>query len=62
MKHMRITEASLIFRAMKGEKWAQEYVSLDKVIGLEPAETFTEFLRVNQIRGYEEVVREGGKA
>lgn len=62
MKHMRITEASLIFRAMRGEEWAQEHVSLDKVVGLEPAETFAEFLRVNQISGYEEVVREGGKA
>lgn len=60
MKPMRITEASLIFRAVKGEEWAQKHVTLDKVIGLEPAETFAEFLRINQICGYEEVVRDGG--
>lgn len=59
MKLMRITEASLIFRAMKGEEWAQRYVTIDKVAGLEPAETFAEFLRINQICGYEEVVRNG---
>lgn len=57
MKLMRIRDASRIFRAMQGDEWAQEVTSVNEVMNLTPAETFTEFLAVNQIEVYDQVAR-----
>jgi hypothetical protein len=49
--------ASRLYRAMNGEQWAQDCTSLEEVEGLHNADTFAEFLRINQIRDAEQVQR-----
>lgn len=56
IKNMSIAEASRIFKAMQGDKEAQRVTTLLEV-ELIPAETFAEFLLINRIRTYEEVIR-----
>ena len=54
--NMQLETASRIFRAMHGDKEAQKTTTILEV-GLYPAETFEEFLELNQIETFEEVVR-----
>lgn len=46
-----------IYRAMNGDKEAQKRVSFRDVAGLDNPPTFAEFLRVNRLQTYEEVLR-----
>ena len=46
-----------IFRAMQGEYEAQYRVTTSEVSLYEPAETFAEFLEVNKLLIYEELIR-----
>lgn len=56
-KNIQLDKAAQIFRAMTGDKAAQAEVTLADVEGLHHAESFEDFLRVNQLQVFEEVVR-----
>ena len=52
-----IEELAWIYRAQNGDKVAQETVTVGEASLYEPARTFAEFLRVNRLPVYEEVLR-----
>lgn len=56
-KNIQLDKAAQIFRAMTGDKTAQELVTLADVEGLHHAESFEDFLKVNQLQTFESVVR-----
>ena len=56
-REMTVEQASRIFRAMNGDPDAQMDTTIEEVQGLNQADTFGEFLIINQIRSYEEVIR-----
>jgi len=57
IKHMRPDEASRLFRAAKGDKWAQSRTTVEEIATIIPAETFKDFLDKNQISIFERVIR-----
>ena len=58
LRHMRLEIAALIYRAMNGDKEAETKVMVGEVDGLCNAASFEEFLDINRISIYEEVVRD----
>lgn len=48
-KNLRVTDASRIFRAMQGDKDAQQLTTIDEVSGYLHAEDFYSFLQINNI-------------
>ncbi len=60
MKHLTVSAASRIFRAMKGDTWAQEKTTIDEVTGMMTADTFGEFLMLNQIKTMKRLSNEKG--
>lgn len=56
-RYIQLDFAAEVFRAMNGDKKAQELVTLADVEGLHNAETFEDFIKVNQMVTFEEVVR-----
>ena len=54
---IRLTEASQIFLAMHGDKQSQEGLTLADVTRHIPAETFEDFLDVNQLKPYDFIPR-----
>ena len=56
-RHIQLDFADEVYRAMAGDKAAQELVTLADVEGLHHAETFEDFLKVNQLETFESVVR-----
>jgi len=57
MKNEQQDKAALIFRAHQGDRDVYDFVTIDEVTTYRHAETFDEFLKVNQIKTYEEVIR-----
>jgi hypothetical protein len=59
-RHVKIADASRIFRAQRGVHLVPgdlEGTTLEEVSAFLPAETFGEFLAINRIHPYEEVIR-----
>ena len=54
---LQIDHAADIFRAHKGDKEAQEVVTLEQMQEFIPAETFERFLDINQIEAIEGAIR-----
>ncbi len=46
-----------IFRAMRGDQAEQKIVTIAEVEQFQPAETFSEFLEINQLPVFEEILR-----
>lgn len=55
-KYRPIEELALIFRGMNGDKEAQEKVTLGEVEAYIPADTFEEFLEINELPAFEQVL------
>ena len=55
--YMTIDYASKLYRAMSGDSVPQETITLGEVVNLHYAERFDEFLAINGIQVYEEVIR-----
>ena len=56
-RHIQLDFAAEVYRAMNGDKKAQELVTLADVEGLHNAETFEDFIKINRMTTYEQVVR-----
>lgn len=54
---LTIDKAARIYRAMNGDPLMMKRITMAEVADMVNAETFEEFLRINQIETYEEVVR-----
>lgn len=53
----QIEKAAMVFRAQHGDRNAYDFVTVDEATNYRQANTFEEFLQVNQLAVYEEVVR-----
>lgn len=56
-KPLPIEKLAKIFRAQKGDRAVYAEVTLEEVGQYCPAETFEEFLAVNQLPAFDEVIR-----
>lgn len=55
-KYRTLGELALIFRGMNGDKEAQEKITLGDVEAYIPADTFEEFLEINKLPVFEQVL------
>lgn len=56
-KNLPLPRLARIFRAMKGDHDAQAVLTFAEVEQYRPAETFAEFLEINQLPVYEAILR-----
>ena len=57
INHLPVDQLARIFRATQGDKDAQAVVTMGEVMDFRPADTFAEFLEINQCPIFEEILR-----